>query len=123
MNKAYRLVWSGRHGGFVAVPEIACARGKGPVRVCVAALAAASLFMTPACAQVDPATGRTTVTTTAGGVPVVGICETPFTGANELVKRVSDVVLASIILVLISPLMLAIAIGVKLSSPGPVVFR
>ena len=57
------------------------------------------------------------------GVPVVGICETPFTGTNELVKRISDVVLASIILVLISPLLLAIAIGVKLSSPGPVVFR
>jgi putative colanic acid biosynthesis UDP-glucose lipid carrier transferase len=57
------------------------------------------------------------------GVPIVGICETPFTGANELVKRVSDVVLASIILVLISPLMLAIAIGVKLSSPGPVIFK
>jgi putative colanic acid biosynthesis UDP-glucose lipid carrier transferase len=57
------------------------------------------------------------------GVPVVGICETPFTGANELVKRVSDVVLATIILVLISPLMLAIAIGVKLSSPGPVIFK
>ena len=29
------------------------------------------------------------------GVPVVGICETPFTGTNELVKRVSDIVLAS----------------------------
>jgi putative colanic acid biosynthesis UDP-glucose lipid carrier transferase len=57
------------------------------------------------------------------GVPIVGICETPFTGANELVKRVSDVVLATIILVLISPLMLAIAIGVKLSSPGPVIFK
>jgi len=57
------------------------------------------------------------------GVPVVGICETPFTGTNELVKRVSDVVLASIILVLISPVLLAIAIGVKLSSPGPVIFR
>jgi putative colanic acid biosynthesis UDP-glucose lipid carrier transferase len=57
------------------------------------------------------------------GVPVVGICETPFTGANELIKRVSDVVLATIILVLISPLMLAIAIGVKLSSPGPVIFK
>ena len=28
------------------------------------------------------------------GVPVVGICETPFTGTNELVKRVSDIVLA-----------------------------
>jgi putative colanic acid biosysnthesis UDP-glucose lipid carrier transferase len=54
---------------------------------------------------------------------VVGICETPFTGTNELVKRVSDVVLSSIILVLISPLLVALAIGVKLSSPGPVIFR
>jgi len=57
------------------------------------------------------------------GVPVVGICETPFTGTNELVKRISDIVLASLILVLISPLLLAIAIGVKLSSPGPAIFR
>jgi len=57
------------------------------------------------------------------GVPVVGICESPFTGTNELVKRASDVVLASLILMLISPLLLAIAIGVKLSSPGPVIFR
>ena len=57
------------------------------------------------------------------GVPVVGICETPFTGTNELTKRVSDVVMASIILVLIAPVMLALAIGVKLSSPGPVVFK
>jgi putative colanic acid biosysnthesis UDP-glucose lipid carrier transferase len=57
------------------------------------------------------------------GVPVVGICETPFTGTNELVKRISDIVLASVILVLIAPLLLVIAIGVKLSSPGPVIFR
>lgn len=57
------------------------------------------------------------------GLPVVGICETPFTGINELAKRASDVVLASIILTLVSPLMLAIAIGVKLSSPGPIIFR
>jgi putative colanic acid biosynthesis UDP-glucose lipid carrier transferase len=57
------------------------------------------------------------------GVPVVGICETPFTGTNDLVKRASDIVLGSIILVLISPLLLAIAIGIKLSSPGPVIFR
>jgi putative colanic acid biosynthesis UDP-glucose lipid carrier transferase len=57
------------------------------------------------------------------GVPVVGICETPFTGTNELVKRVSDVVIASLIIVLISPLLLALAIGVKLSSPGPVIFK
>jgi putative colanic acid biosynthesis UDP-glucose lipid carrier transferase len=57
------------------------------------------------------------------GVPVVGICETPFTGTNELIKRASDIVLASIILVLISPLLLLIWVGVKLSSPGPAIFR
>lgn len=57
------------------------------------------------------------------GVPVVGICETPFTGTNELVKRISDIVLSSIILLLISPLLLLIAVGVKLSSPGPAIFR
>ncbi|MDH4050288.1 MAG: undecaprenyl-phosphate glucose phosphotransferase [Rubrivivax sp.] len=57
------------------------------------------------------------------GMPVVGICETPFTGTNSLVKRLSDVVLASLILLLIAPLMVCIAIGVKLSSPGPVIFK
>ena len=57
------------------------------------------------------------------GVPVVGLCETPFTGVNQLVKRAEDLVLASLITVLISPLLLAVALGVKLSSPGPVLFR
>ncbi|MDZ5460397.1 undecaprenyl-phosphate glucose phosphotransferase [Azohydromonas lata] len=57
------------------------------------------------------------------GIPVVGICETPFTGTNELTKRISDLVIASVVLVLISPLLLLIAIGVKLSSPGPIIFK
>ena len=57
------------------------------------------------------------------GMPVVGLCETPFTGTNRLVKRLSDLVLATLILAALSPLLLALAIGVKLSSPGPVVFR
>ena len=57
------------------------------------------------------------------GVPVVGICETPFTGINRLMKRISDLVLSSLILLLITPLLVAVAIGVKLSSPGPVIFR
>jgi putative colanic acid biosynthesis UDP-glucose lipid carrier transferase len=57
------------------------------------------------------------------GVPVVGLCETPFTGVNQFVKRAEDLVLASLIILLISPLLLAVALGVKLSSPGPVLFR
>ena len=60
---------------------------------------------------------------TIGGIPVVAVCETPFYGVNGLLKRVSDIVLASIILVLIAPVLAAVAAGVKLSSPGPVLFR
>ncbi len=80
----------------------------------------ASLFFVPDVFGISIIQGRLQ---DMNGVPVVGICETPFTGTNELVKRISDVVIASIILVLISPLLLAIAIGVKLSSPGPVLFK
>jgi putative colanic acid biosynthesis UDP-glucose lipid carrier transferase len=39
------------------------------------------------------------------GVPVVGLCETPFTGTNRLVKRLSDIVL-SLPILLLSPLLL-----------------
>lgn len=58
-----------------------------------------------------------------GGVPVVAICETPFTGINSLVKRLSDIVLAAFIQLLLSPVMLSIALAVKLSSPGPIIFK
>jgi putative colanic acid biosysnthesis UDP-glucose lipid carrier transferase len=57
------------------------------------------------------------------GIPILAICETPFLGINGLIKRVSDIILSSLILILISPLMLAIAIWVKRTSPGPVLFR
>jgi len=57
-----------------------------------------------------------------GGVPVVAVCETPFYGLNGLIKRASDIALATAALVLILPAMLAIAAGIKLTSPGPVLF-
>ncbi len=80
----------------------------------------ASLFFVPDVFGISIIQGRLQ---DMNGVPVVGICETPFTGTNELVKRVSDIILGSIILVLISPILLAVAIGVKLSSPGPIIFK
>src|SRR5436190_2103191 len=80
----------------------------------------ASLFFVPDVFGISIIQGRLQ---DMNGVPVVGICETPFTGTNELVKRLSDIVIASVIVILISPLLIAIAIGVKLSSPGPVLFR
>ena len=80
----------------------------------------ASLFFVPDVFGISIIQGRLQ---DMNGVPVVGLCETPFTGTNRLVKRASDIVLAAAILVIISPLLLAIAIGVKLSSPGPTIFR
>jgi putative colanic acid biosynthesis UDP-glucose lipid carrier transferase len=58
-----------------------------------------------------------------GDLPLVAVCETPFYGFNGMIKRASDYLFAGLALVLLAPLMLAIAIGVKLSSPGPVLFR
>jgi len=60
---------------------------------------------------------------TIGGIPVLAVCETPFYGVDGLVKRLSDIVIASAILALIAPLLIAIAIAVKLTSPGPAIFR
>jgi putative colanic acid biosynthesis UDP-glucose lipid carrier transferase len=58
-----------------------------------------------------------------GGMPVLAVCESPFRGLDAALKRLSDIVLAAAILALIAPLMLVIALGVKWSSPGPVLFR
>ena len=57
------------------------------------------------------------------GMPVISVCETPFRGADGVLKRLSDFVLALLILVLIAPLLLVLAIAVKLTSPGPIIFK
>jgi putative colanic acid biosysnthesis UDP-glucose lipid carrier transferase len=57
------------------------------------------------------------------GIPLIALWETPFFGVNGWVKRAEDLVLASLILILVSPLLVLIALGVKLTSPGPVIFR
>lgn len=58
-----------------------------------------------------------------GQIPVIAMCETPFVGTNNMVKRCSDIFLSLMIVLLISPLLVAIAIGIKLTSPGPIIFR
>jgi len=60
---------------------------------------------------------------TVGGMPVIAICESPFTGFNRLIKRGSDIVLALLIQIMLTPIMLVIAAAVKLTSPGPIIFR
>jgi len=80
----------------------------------------ASIYFTPDIFLFDLIQARMD---TIGGMPVVAVCETPFYGINGLIKRASDIALASVILALVAPVMLAVAIGIKLSSPGPVLFK
>ncbi len=58
-----------------------------------------------------------------GDTPLIALCETPFSGTNGIIKRLSDIFFSAAILVLISPILLLIAIAVKLSSKGPVFFK
>jgi len=57
------------------------------------------------------------------GVPVISILDTPIDGVNALIKRIEDIVLSSLILLLISPVLISLALAVKLTSKGPVIFK
>ncbi len=57
------------------------------------------------------------------GTSVISVCETPFKATNGTVKRISDVVFSVLILALIFPVLLIIAIAIKLTSSGPIIFK
>jgi putative colanic acid biosysnthesis UDP-glucose lipid carrier transferase len=58
-----------------------------------------------------------------GGMPVVAVCESPFFGASSIAKRLFDMIAAAVLVLVCAPLLLCIAVGVRLSSPGPAVFK
>jgi putative colanic acid biosynthesis UDP-glucose lipid carrier transferase len=61
--------------------------------------------------------------TEVAGLPVFNLTESPLEGFNQVLKNVEDFVLSSFFLVMVSPLLALIAMGAKLSSPGPVFYR
>jgi putative colanic acid biosynthesis UDP-glucose lipid carrier transferase len=61
--------------------------------------------------------------TSIGGLPAVSVFEHPFYGVDGAIKRMLDVVLGTIFLLLAALPMLAIAVAIKLTSRGPVFFR
>lgn len=58
-----------------------------------------------------------------GDMPLVSVYESPFYGTGMFLKRVEDVLLGSLILLLISPLLILIGFAVKWTSPGPMLFK
>jgi putative colanic acid biosysnthesis UDP-glucose lipid carrier transferase len=57
------------------------------------------------------------------GIPVIAVCESPFYGLHGIAKRLSDVLISGTALLLLSPVLLAVAIGVRLDSPGRIIYR
>jgi putative colanic acid biosysnthesis UDP-glucose lipid carrier transferase len=57
------------------------------------------------------------------GIPTISVYEGPFYGINDVFKYLEDLAIGTIILFFIMPLLITIAIAVKLSSPGPIIFK
>lgn len=57
------------------------------------------------------------------GVPVIAMCETPFHGLRGVVKRSMDLLIATVVLIVMAPALMAIAVAIKATSRGPVLFR
>ena len=57
------------------------------------------------------------------GIPVVAMCETPFYGYRGVTKRLIDIGASALILLLTLPLFVVVAALVKISSPGPIIFK
>jgi len=60
---------------------------------------------------------------TVAGLPIVAVCETPFHGTTGAIKRLSDVLVSITAILLTAPVMLVIAVAIKIKMPGPVIFK
>jgi putative colanic acid biosysnthesis UDP-glucose lipid carrier transferase len=80
----------------------------------------ASVYFVPDAFAFDLIQGRLVE---INGMPALSVCDTPFHGMDAVLKRAMDLLLASIGLVLVSPVMLGIAAAVRISSKGPALFR
>ena len=80
----------------------------------------ASIYFVPDMFVTDLIQGRSD---SVCGVTVISVCDTPFRGFNGALKWVSDMFLALLILILISPILLVLGLMVKLDSPGPIIFK
>jgi putative colanic acid biosysnthesis UDP-glucose lipid carrier transferase len=80
----------------------------------------ASIYFVPDVFAFDLIQGRLVE---INGMPAISVCDTPFHGMNAVSKRATDIILASAALLLLWPLLLMIAIAVKITSAGPVLFR
>ena len=61
--------------------------------------------------------------TEVAGLPIIDLNASPMVGVNRFIKELEDTVLSLLILIMISPILLLISLGIKLTSKGPVIFK
>jgi len=79
-----------------------------------------SVYFVPDISISDVIQGSVTV---LGGVPMLAVCETPFMGSIGMAKRFLDLAICVAILPVVLPVLGVIALLIKVSSPGPVIFK
>jgi len=57
------------------------------------------------------------------GLPMISLLESPLSGPDRFLKRALDILTSCILLVFLFPILLGIALLIKLTSPGPVLYR
>ncbi|WP_162244327.1 undecaprenyl-phosphate glucose phosphotransferase [Sphingomonas sp. Leaf339] len=58
-----------------------------------------------------------------GDLPLMTLFERPINDVDQVIKRVEDLLLGSIVLILAAPFLAIVALAIKLDSPGPVFFK
>lgn len=80
----------------------------------------ASIYFVPDIFMLDLIQARVD---TVVGLPVVAVCESPFHGTTDATKRLADICIASAAIIVTLPVMLAVAAAIKMTMPGPVLFK
>jgi Undecaprenyl-phosphate glucose phosphotransferase len=58
-----------------------------------------------------------------GDLPVMTLFERPISGVDQIIKRIEDLVIGTLVTILAAPLFAIVAVAIKLDSPGPIFFR
>ncbi|WP_347555770.1 undecaprenyl-phosphate glucose phosphotransferase [Robbsia sp. KACC 23696] len=80
----------------------------------------ASIYLVPELRVIED---RAINGTDLAGIPLFAVHDVPILGLSRVAKRIVDVAGAAVMLLLLSPVMLACAIAVRVNSPGPILFR
>lgn len=116
------LVQAAREGAIDIVYIAFPMRAEARIRSLLAALAdtTASVYIVPDFFVFELLHARWT---TIEGLPAVSVRENPLSGIDGLTKRCCDLAVGTAALLVAALPMLAIALGIKLTSPGPIFFR